>query len=96
MVEAAIAEEVLVLHSDGWTIRAIAKQLGLSRMAAHRIVAARPAELAEPGEISAMVTRLRRLCDRLERANGGVRLSASEVAQVTEALKQQITGLVGS
>jgi hypothetical protein len=91
------AEKVLVLHESGWSIRAIAKQLGLSRMATHRlIVAARPAEQAEPGEIAAKVARLRRLCDRLDRANRGARLSASEAAEVAEALKQQIDGLVGA
>jgi hypothetical protein len=54
--KAATAEEVLVLHESGWSIRAIAKQLGLSRMATLRLlVAARPAVLAEPGETSATV-----------------------------------------
>jgi hypothetical protein len=95
--EAAIAEEVLVLHNDGWTIRGIAKQLGLSRMAAHRIiVAARPAEQAAPGEISATVTRLRRLVDRLDRANRGARLNSTEAKEVAAVLRREIGGMIGA
>jgi hypothetical protein len=96
--QAATAEEVLLLHTDGWSIRAIARRLGLSRMATHRIiVAARPAELAEPGEISATVTRLRRLVDRLERARGvGVRLNAAEAVEVAAVLRREVDGMIGA
>jgi DNA-binding transcriptional regulator LsrR (DeoR family) len=96
-VEAAIAEKVLVLHTDGWSIRAIAKQFGISRMAVHRlIVAARTADTGEPiGEIAAKVARLRRLSARLER-NRGVRLSRAEAAEVAVVLRREIAGMVGA
>jgi hypothetical protein len=49
-----------------------------------------------PGEIAATVTRLRRLCDRLERARGvGVRLNASEAVEVAAVLRREIDGMVG-
>jgi hypothetical protein len=94
--KAATAEEVLVLHESGWSIRAIAKQLGLSRMATLRLlVAARPAVLAEPGETSATVFGLRRLVDRLERAPRGVRLNSAEAKAVAVVLRREIAGMVG-
>jgi hypothetical protein len=97
VLKAATAEEVLVLHGSGATVRAIAKQLGLSRMATHRlIVAGRPAELAEPGEIAATVHRLRRLCDRMERANRGVRLDSTEAKAVAVVLRREIAGMIGA
>jgi Homeodomain-like domain len=98
--EAAIAEEVLMLHSDGWSIRAIAKRLGLSRMATHRIIAAaRPAELAEPGEIGATVARLRRHVQRLDDAANrghGVRLGCSDAREIAAVLRREIAGLIGA